>query len=125
MNNSEIHFCSSCHNLTRFYLNDDKELIHYCKSCNKSEKFESDGACIHSISFNEMDTSEVINENKYITHDITLPSIEGNTNIRCINPECESIQGDKLSSLKYIKYDSENMKYIYICNYCGQKWKNT
>ena len=26
--------------------------------------------------------------------------------------------------IKKIKYDLENMKYIYICNHCGQKWKN-
>ena len=51
--------------------------------------------------------------------------IEGNTNIRCPNEECISIQESKQSSVTYIKYDSEDMKYIYICNYCGQKWKNS
>mgnify|MGYP001196231076 CR=1 FL=1 len=59
-----------------------------------------------TITFEEIDISEIINENKYITHDITLPVIEGNSNIQCTNPECESIKGDKPSSLKYIKYDS-------------------
>jgi len=125
MNSSEIHFCSSCYNLTRFYLNEDQKLIYHCKACDKTEEFQEETACIHSITFEEIDISEIINENKYITHDITLPVIEGNSNIQCTNPECESIKGDKPSSLKYIKYDSENMKYIYICNYCGQKWKNT
>ena len=28
------------------------------------------------------------------------------------------------SSIIYIKYDKSNMKYIYSCTYCGQKWKN-
>ena len=59
------------------------------------------------------------------TQDITLPTIIGNPNIQCPNVECESIKEVKNSSVTYIKYDAENMKYIYICNYCGQKWKNS
>ena len=104
---------------------EDKNLIHYCKACQKSELFKGKNNCIYSIDFREYNNSEYINHNKYITHDITLPKIEGNINIKCTNEECESIKEDKSSSVTYIKYDSENMKYIYICNYCGQKWKNS
>ena len=41
MDNSEIHFCSECQNMTYLYLDDteDKNLIHYCKACQKSELF--------------------------------------------------------------------------------------
>ena len=125
MENSDIHFCSECHNMTFIYLNEEQDLIHYCEACSKSESFTSENACIHTTSVNKYDNSESINYNKYITHDITLPKIEGNSNIKCTNEECESIKEDKNSSVTYIKYDSDNMKYIYICNYCGQKWKNS
>jgi DNA-directed RNA polymerase subunit M/transcription elongation factor TFIIS len=125
MENSDIHFCSECHNMTFIYLNEEQDLIHYCEACSKSEPFKSENACIHTTSINKYDNSESINYNKFITHDITLPKIEGNSNIQCTNEECESIKEDKSSSVTYIKYDSENMKYIYICNYCGQKWKNS
>lgn len=125
MENSDIHFCSECHNMTFIYLNEEQNLIHYCEACSKSESFTSENACIHTTSVNKYDNSESINYNKYITHDITLPKIEGNSNIKCTNEECESIKEDKNSSVTYIKYDSDNMKYIYICNYCGQKWKNS
>ena len=125
MENSDIHFCSECHNMTFIYLNEEQDLIHYCEACSKSESFTSENACIHTTSINKYDNSESINYNKFITHDITLPKIEGNSNIQCTNEECESIKEDKSSSVTYIKYDSENMKYIYICNYCGQKWKNS
>ena len=27
-------------------------------------------------------------DNPYITHDITLPKIKNNPNIKCVNPEC-------------------------------------
>ena len=125
MENSDIHFCSECHNMTFIYLNDDQELIHHCEACSKSEPFQNKNSCIHSMSITKYDNSESINYNKYITQDITLPTIEANPNIQCPNVECESIKEVKNSSVTYIKYDAENMKYIYICNYCGQKWKNS
>ena len=31
---------------------------------------------------------------------------------------------NKISDIIYIKYDKDNLKYIYSCNYCGQKWTN-
>ena len=76
MENSDIHFCSECHNMTFIYLNEEQDLIHYCEACSKSEPFTSENACIHTTSINKYDNSESINYNKYITHDITLPKIE-------------------------------------------------
>jgi len=126
MDNSEIHFCKECQNMTYLYLDDseDKKLIHYCKACQNIEEFKGENNCIYTIDFREYDNSEYINNNQYITHDITLPKIKGNKNILCTNEECISIKEGKESSVTYIKYDLENMKYIYICNHCGQKWKN-
>ena len=74
--------------------------------------------------FKKYDNSEYINSNPYITHDITLPKIKKNQNINCTNQECSSITENKECDITYIKYDMENMKYIYICNHCGKKWKN-
>ena len=124
MENSEIHFCGECQNMTYLYLDEDKNLIHHCKACQKSEPFTGKNNCIYSIDFRKYDKSESINHNPYITHDVTLPKIEGNSNIKCTNDECETITEGKESSVTYIKYDLEDMKYIYICNHCGQKWKN-
>ena len=44
MDNSEIHFCSECQNMTYLYLDDteDKNLIHYCKACQNSEPFKGE-----------------------------------------------------------------------------------
>ena len=39
MDDSEIHFCSECQNMTYLYLDKDKNLIHYCKACEKKEPF--------------------------------------------------------------------------------------
>jgi DNA-directed RNA polymerase subunit M/transcription elongation factor TFIIS len=124
MDESEIHFCGECQNMTYLYIDGEKNLIHHCKACLKSEPYSRQDNCIYSIDFKEYDNSEAINNNKYIAHDITLPRIQKNTNIKCTNVECESITENKDCDITYIKYDIENMKYIYICNYCGQKWKN-
>ena len=120
---SNIHFCSECSNMAYIHIDENKEIFYLCKTCSNTDKFENENNCIYEYNFQGFDKSELINANKYITHDITLPKIE-NINIKCTNKECESISENKQSSITYLKYDPDNMKYIYICNFCGQKWKN-
>ena len=120
----EINFCKDCNNLTYLHLNEDQELIHLCKLCNTSDKVQSKEHCIYQKSFSEIDISQLINNNKYINQDITLPTIHDNKSIQCSNDQCISIKEQKPSSVKYVKYHFDNMNYIYICNYCGQKWNN-
>ena len=124
MDDSETHFCKQCQNMTFLYTDEDKKLVHHCKACLSSEPYSKNNNCIYSIQFKKYDNSEYINSNPYVTHDITLPKIKNNPNIKCVNPECISITETKECDITYIKYDMENMKYIYICNHCGQKWKN-
>ena len=124
MEDSETHFCKQCQNMTFLYTDEGKNLIHHCKACLYSEPYLKKNNCIYSIQFKKYDNSEYINSNPYVTHDITLPKIKSNPNIKCVNPECISISEMKECDITYIKYDMENMKYIYICNHCGQKWKN-
>ena len=121
---STIHFCVECNNMTYIYISEDNELLHVCKSCNHQEQFKSKDNCIYESKFTKFDTSYIINMNKYITHDVTLPKIDVNSNIKCSNEECISIKEHKESSITYLKYDATDMKYIYICNHCGQKWTN-
>jgi len=123
MNLNDCHFCAQCQNLTHIAIDTDKKLIHLCKACDNIEPFESTNRCIYSSRTKVFDNSSIINSNEYITYDITLPKIDGNVNIKCPNSECPSLT--EQSSVSYIKYDSENMKYLYICNTCGQKWKNS
>ena len=73
--------------------------------------------------FNGHNFSVFALENIMLTNNIP-EHIKNNPNIKCVNPECISITESKECDITYIKYDMENMKYIYICNHCGQKWKN-
>ena len=96
----EINFCPKCDNLLFIYSDEeDKEKLYLgCK------------ACVH--------------KNEYTDHDITLPTIKNNPNIKCPNVDCESNTKGKPSDIIYIKYDHESMDYLYGCKYCKQKWNN-
>ena len=118
----DVNFCSNCDNLLYLYKNDDtNELYYCCKACSNTEKLDTKITQVYSNTNEKVDKSIVINSNPYITHDITIPSIQNNKNIQCQNKDCDSKQVD----IKFIKYDEVDMKYIYICNHCGYKWKNS
>ena len=120
---SEINFCKCCENILYLYTDDDNALYLACKVCGNKQDYDGeDNKCVYSNDF-KLDFSETINNNKYINFDNTLPVIENNKNIKCPNEDCETHKDGK-SCITYIKYDENNLKYIYICKSCGQKWKN-
>ena len=117
----ENKFCENCNNSMYIYLDKETSKLYlYCKACENKIEYNQD--LIYDNDFN-IDLSESINNNKFINYDLTLPHIH-NKNIKCPNEGCISIKEKKLSDIIYIKYDKEDMKYIYSCNYCGQKWTN-
>ena len=84
--------------------------------CDNSVKIEKSTLCVYN-SHNFIDIKSIIKNNPILLNDDTLPTID--KNIKCINSECK-----KSPSIKYIKYDFENMKFMYICNHCGESWTN-
>lgn len=124
MNIYEINFCDVCNNLTNLII-EDKILKHNCKCCKTKKEIPNvnGGICVHTALSDKVDKSILLLNNEYIKEDITLPVIENNENISCPNETCES--HEKGSSIKYIKYDIDEIKYMYICNYCNFKWKNS
>jgi DNA-directed RNA polymerase subunit M/transcription elongation factor TFIIS len=122
---SDIHFCNRCQNMTTLYVKEDGDLIHYCKACEETDVYQSDGCpCVYSIDQGPIDISQVMNKNKYLTHDVTLPKIKGNPNVRCLRADCPTNCDNAPSSVTYLKYDFENMNYIYVCDECGSSWTN-
>lgn len=119
----DIKFCSKCENILFILSNENKDLFLGCKVCGNVEDYDGE-KCIYSNEFT-FDQSETINSNKYLTFDNTLPFIENNKNLKCPNEDCDSnTKDEKSSNISYVKYDETNMKYLYICRYCGVKWKN-
>ena len=114
-------FCDDCNNTMYIYLDKDiSKLYLYCKTCLNKKEYNNN--LLYNNDSN-IKISESINNNKFINYDITLPHIKSN-NIKCTNEGCKSIVDKLESDIIFIKYDKNNMKYIYTCNYCGQKWTN-
>ena len=124
METSGINFCPECHNMTYIHETDEKTLVHVCKICGYQEDFQNKSSCIYSSKFSKFDVSTFLNQNKYITHDKTLPSIKNNENITCPNDECLTNNEGIEKSFKYIKYDEDQLKFMYVCETCGQSWTN-
>ena len=117
----DVTFCKDCDNMLYLYINDETdELYHCCKSCSYKSNMDTTTRLVYTDDKDVIDKSVFINNNKYITHDITLPSITNNPNTTCKNELCDA----KEVRIKYIKYDAINMKFMYICEHCGCKWKN-
>jgi len=119
----DIKFCDSCDNFMNFCIDKDSNPIYKCSRCNNLAEYDYKND-LKGIVFNKNDElKKILNNNKYLTMDPTLPRIS-NSNIKCTNPECISIKDKKETDISYIKYDDENIYFMYICNYCQQKWTN-
>ncbi len=113
-------FCPVC----RYYLYLDMsegKLTRLCRSCGHSEEEMSGGL----VSFTNLE--EKVNEgykilvNEFTRDDPTLPHVN---NIKCKNEGCASNKSGAKSDVIYIKYDAVNMKFLYICNVCGDQWRS-
>jgi DNA-directed RNA polymerase subunit M/transcription elongation factor TFIIS len=87
------------------------KLIYYCKNCSNEIDKSSINNCIYYINY---DIDKIKKEhciNKHTLSDPTLPKAHG---IKCPNSNCPG----KKANIVYIKYDDEQMKYIYVCINC-------
>ena len=110
-------FCKNCDNFMFTFVDVDKnKLYNGCKVCGHKDNIETkDNDYIYKSEV-KIDISEIIDPD--IINDNTLPKIKNNPNIKCANEDCNS------KIITYIKYNSDNMDYLYICDKCGQKWTN-
>lgn len=120
-----MEFCSVCDNM--YYIKTDKEnksnLVYYCKNCNNEEKKDLKGNnCVYTSSYTANKYFDIKDHvNKYTHLDPTLPRVD---NIPCPNAGCITNKGKGNKEVIYIKYDSENMKYLYLCVECNTCWSN-
>tara|TARA_B110001469_G_C9619991_1_gene308898 strand:+ start:524 stop:898 length:375 start_codon:yes stop_codon:yes gene_type:complete len=121
----DLKFCENCNNLMDFCLEADSEQtdgqpIYICSRCSNISESKNMNHIKYDKQFKKQNA---INTNEYLFLDNTLPTIN-NKNIKCINVSCKTHETNT-SNIKYIKYDELNLKYLYLCNECGQKWTNT
>ena len=118
-------FCVNCSNMLYLGINPNNtnELNHYCRYCGSVDETVSEGGfCVLNTQFkNETQKfNHIINE--YTKLDPTLPRIY---NIKCPNDRCTTNAHDekKTAEVIYIRYDDNNMKYLYMCVTCDTVWK--
>jgi DNA-directed RNA polymerase subunit M/transcription elongation factor TFIIS len=101
---------------------DGNKMIYYCRNCgHKDENVLEEGACVINTQFKKSGQSFQHIINKYTKLDPTLPRIY---NVKCPNPDCKTnLEGSVPAEVIYIRYDDENMKYLYICVECDTNWK--
>ena len=89
------------------------KIIYYCRCCNNEyPDLHEKNSCIFKINYNTENIKKNSFINKYVYDDITLPIAE---NMKCINSDCS---GGTKPTIKYIQYNKDDMKYIYLCMNC-------
>lgn len=102
-------------------LRTDGKLFWMCLSCGVEE--EQVGGCLLMETLVKERSSEgyKILLNEFTRQDPTLPHVK---NVKCPKEDCASNTGGADRDTIYIKYDPVNMKYLYICNVCGEAWRS-
>jgi hypothetical protein len=101
---------------------DANSLSYYCRNCKYvDEESAEEGACVLTTHFKKGDQQFNHIINKYTKLDPTLPRIY---NIRCPNIACKTnTEAVEENEVIYMRYDNDNMKYLYICVECDAIWK--
>jgi DNA-directed RNA polymerase subunit M/transcription elongation factor TFIIS len=126
-------FCVKCDNM--YYISidnaNDDQLIYYCRFCgHKDEHLTEEGVVVLKTQYkkNEQKFNHMVNQ--YTKLDPTLPRIY---NMKCPSAECPTNNSSGSASASassttpceiiYLRYDDDNMKYLYICTTCDTSWK--
>jgi hypothetical protein len=120
---------------------DANTLVYYCRFCGHEDNEPAEsGVVVLRTEYKKTEQQFSHMVNRYIKHDPTLPRI---ANVKCPNESCTSNAatstsnaatstststgdkntGDKMPSVIYLRYDDDNMKYLYICEDCDTTWK--
>ena len=134
-------FCTECNNMYYIKINgeDANTLVYYCRFCgHEDDEPTESGVVVLRTEYKKTEQQFSHMVNRYIKHDPTLPRI---ANVKCPNESCTSnaatsnaatsnhgtankASGDKVeSNVIYLRYDDDNMKYLYICEECDTTWK--
>ena len=94
---------------------DGPQLSYYCRKCgNNADAGTSGTSCAYRVTFGQRDAAALQPLNAHTKHDATLP-------IASETP-CPTEGCSVANSVRYIRYDDTNIKYIYLCTACDATW---
>jgi hypothetical protein len=106
-------------------LAEQDSLVYYCRNCGHVDTvLKPEAVCLTDSAVAEQKDQYKYMINRYLKYDPTLPHV---TNIRCPNAECPTSQPDGTvsSDVLYVRYDDQDLKYVYMCTVCDAVWHNT
>ena len=135
-----MHFCDNCSNMYYIRLSGEnkEKLTYYCRNCgNENTNLSAKTSlCVSKSDIRVSNNSYKNFINEYTKLDPTLPRI---TNIDCPNSDCPSNKKvnteeleegqtaltltQKEKEIVYIRYNDNDMKYVYLCCNCDRVWK--
>jgi DNA-directed RNA polymerase subunit M/transcription elongation factor TFIIS len=99
----------------------DLEFIRKCRNCGHQQQ-EEPGLVMEMTVQEKISDSYKVVLNEFTRKDPRLPHVK---NLKCPNSDCPSRQpGGPESDVIYIKYDTPNLMFIYLCNNCTTQWKS-
>jgi DNA-directed RNA polymerase subunit M/transcription elongation factor TFIIS len=123
----KFRWCKTCRNYLYMQVTKGTEddpvdkLTYVCRSCGYSELDEKGGLILETDLREKTSEGYKVLLNEFTRQDPTLPHVK---NIPCPNAGCLTKTGAKEPDVIYIKYDSVNLKYLYMCNVCGTQWRS-
>jgi DNA-directed RNA polymerase subunit M/transcription elongation factor TFIIS len=98
-----------------------KDVIRYCRNCGHTKE-ENKGLVMEVIVQQKSTETQQVFVNEFTKHDPRLPHVK---TLKCPNLQCPSRQTQGVEpDVIYIKYDTANLKFLYICNHCETKWRS-
>ena len=136
-----MRFCSNCDNVlyTSLSDNDGNSLVYYCRHCGTKDAASQEEMVVvmnTQLKKTQMNFSSFINE--FTKFDPTLPRLMK----KCPNENCatnkhrggggdEEVEGgakkegeDEKSETLYLRYDDNELKYLYMCTVCDTVYTN-
>ena len=115
-------FCEKCENMYYLQLSpdDENQIIYKCRNCgNEDSEIQNKDLCV--LSYNKEKKTDYLKYiNEYTKLDPTLPRINS---IKCPNQDCVCNKDETVENeVIYIRYNDEDMKYVYTCAKCDFIW---
>lgn len=91
-----------------------------CRNCAHAQE-ETPGLVMKMMIQEKASEAFEIVLNEFTTDDPRLPHVE---TLPCPNKDCATNTSGAKKDVIYMKYDAENMKFLYICTVCKFKWRS-
>jgi DNA-directed RNA polymerase subunit M/transcription elongation factor TFIIS len=117
-----MRFCNQCRNMLYMRIKEESSaLTYYCRMCGKEDNTETAAICALQSSFVKGENHYAHIINPFTKLDPTLPRIYS---MKCPNADCTTNHSEATAvpEIIYIRYDDENMKFVYICVTCDHVW---